>query len=274
MSRVARQSNAFGRAVRVIAALVVLAGSGAVFWTLTRVDLGRHAFLGDRQSLYDDADAIRSGETAQKRARLIGSAFDNAQAFWARTFSARADQPYRPASLVFFSRTKPSPCAGPNGATGHLYCAANGEAAFDLVFSEELSRRLLRDADVAEALLVGYVVAGRVQDQIGRLDAAARQRRAATGSAARAEIDAALARHADCLAGVWAADAAEHLGAASETFYRDTLAAARRAATALKKSGSAAPETLNLLDAGPLEDRGLAFGRGLSAADPSGCASP
>ncbi len=274
MSRVASQSTAFGRAVRVIAALLVLAGSGAVFWTLTRVDLGRHAFLGDRQSLYDDADAIRSGEAAQKRARLIATAFDDAQDYWARTFLARADRPYRPASLVFFSRTKPSPCAGPNGATGHLYCAASGEAAFDLVFSEELSRRLLRDADAAEALLVGYVVAGRVQDQVGRLDAAARQRQDARGSAARADIDAALARHADCLAGVWAADAAGRLGAPSEVFYRETLAAARRAATALEKSGSAAPETLNLLEAGTLEDRARAFGRGLAAADPSGCVGP
>jgi predicted metalloprotease len=140
----------------------------------------------------------RTGADANKRAdcRVVGFV-DSVQKYWDDEFNRRAAT-YSPAATVIFSGYVEAACGTASGAMGPFYCPTDQKVYLDLSFFDDLETQF---GAKGGPFAVGYVIAHEyghhVQNELGLLSA---------GSSARASVRTEL--QADCLAGVWAKNAA------------------------------------------------------------------
>jgi predicted metalloprotease len=211
-----------------------------------------------------------SADQAETVSRQLTSAFDNIQAVWKREFARRFGRDYTPPEVKFYTGTTVSPCSDGREATGPFYCPRSVEAVFDLAFFEALNARLRRNGDLGTALVVAMISASYVQDELGLLAEADTRRRGASGRSARA-IDEALAAQADCLAGVWAALAADSVGAVPEGFYDQLIGIARNVMDDRAGFAPDMPSRLDPFEAATRATREADFAVGYGAGDPGAC---
>lgn len=142
------------------------------------------------------AEEQQAGEFAS---RVLATTED----IWADIFPAAFGTAYRPPALVLFSDATQSGCGGAQAATGPFYCPADRRAYLDTAFFAYLSRQLGAGGDFAAAYVIAHEVAHGVQDQLGILSEANRQRAAASQTRSN-EISVMIELQADCFSGVWA----------------------------------------------------------------------
>lgn len=195
-------------------------------------------------------------------------AFANSQAVW-----HRLDGRYGMASLAFFTGATPTACAGGVAVSGPFYCPQTGEAAFDLRFLAALGDRLQRQRDLGLALVAARLAAEHLQREAGVLDAAA-VRMVGQRRAGRAAIAGGLALQADCLTGVWAAQAAGRVGPVPGGFWGQLVWSWRNVAAEMQAEGRRAPEGFDPFATGSREDREAAFARGYGGRELGACPAP
>jgi predicted metalloprotease len=230
--------------------------------------------LGYAQLLRDGPPAPLPADRAEVIARRVGVVFDDTENVWRRTLRTEAGIAYGPAELVLYVREMPSPCAGAAFATGPFYCRAARSAGFDLAYFDELGARLRRQAEIGDALIVARVVAAHVQGELGVLDAAAVARRGA-GARALEALEEALALHADCLTGVWAASAAGGLGPVPAGFYGELVRISRNVTRDRARAGLVGPPEADVFfAAGSIEAHEAAFKQGYDGGVLEACPPP
>jgi hypothetical protein len=240
-------------------AVVVLAGVAVV------------AMLAGPGPLSPDAPSRSlSADRAEGVTRQVTAAFENIQAVWKREFARRFGRDYVPPDVRFYTGTTVSPCSDGHEATGPFYCPRSVEAVFDLAFFEALNARLRRNGDLGAALVVAMISASYVQDELGLLSEAESQRRDAGGRGQK-RIDEALAAQADCLAGVWAALAADSVGAVPPGFYYQLIGIARNVMEDRAGFAPEMPSRLDPFEAATRATREADFAAGYAAGDPSAC---
>jgi len=140
----------------------------------------------------------RTGADANKRAdcRVVGFV-DSVQKYWDDEFNRRAAT-YSPATTVIFTGYVEAACGTASGAMGPFYCPTDQKVYLDLSFFDDLEKNF---GAKGGPFAVGYVIAHEyghhIQNELGLLN---------SGSSARASVRVELM--ADCLAGVWAKNAA------------------------------------------------------------------
>ena len=219
----------------------------------------------------EDAPIARelSPEQTATSTRRISVAFDNIQSVWRRQFSEKLDREYSPPKAAFYTGLTVSPCSEGGEVTGPFYCPDSVEAVFDLAFFEALNARLRRNGDLGTALVVAMISASHVQDELGLLeisDAAERDGRLDEGEAAES-----LATQADCLAGVWAALAADSVGPVPPGFYEQLIRVSRGVMADLSAFAPDMPARLDPFAAAERSVREADFAAGYAAADPAAC---
>jgi predicted metalloprotease len=141
----------------------------------------------------------RTGADANKRAdcRVVGFV-DSVQKYWNDEFTRRGAT-HAPATTVIFTGYVQAACGTASSAQGPFYCPTDEKVYLDLSFFDELESRFGAQGG---PFAVGYVIAHEyghhIQNELGSL----RQ-----SSSARASVRVEL--QADCLAGVWAKNAAD-----------------------------------------------------------------
>ncbi len=242
-------------------ALLGLAVTGAALlgtWSWGRLHPG----------LAGGADAV-SADRAESIVRRTEVAFTDAEGVWGRRLDG-----YRPATLVFFTGETASPCAGGAPVSGPFYCPETGTAAYDLRLLDALGARLQRQRELGLALVTVRIAAEHLQRELGVLDAAA-LRMIGARRARRATLKAALALHADCLTGAWAAAAAPRLGPVPPDFYGQLVWSTRNVVGDLARQGTHVAPEFDAFATGPQDERQAAFARGYAASDAiGGCPVP
>ncbi len=128
------------------------------------------------------------------------------EAVWKEVLPAQAGAQYVPATLVIYDGATRSGCGGARAAMGPFYCPLDKKVYLDTSFFRDMKTKYGGGGDFAYAYVVAHEVGHHVQDLLGILDKvdAAKERISqiqANALSVRVELQA------DCLAGVWAANA-------------------------------------------------------------------
>jgi predicted metalloprotease len=148
------------------------------------------------------AQECQTGEDANERqdCRIVGFV-NSIQAYWDGEFSRRGRR-YEYATTELFTGVTRSACGTATSQVGPFYCPPAQEVFLDLSFFNDLLTRLgAQGGPFAEAYVLAHEYGHHVQNLIGVLDRAQGDRQGADSGAVRVELQA------DCLAGVWAANA-------------------------------------------------------------------
>ncbi|HEX6442398.1 MAG TPA: neutral zinc metallopeptidase [Stellaceae bacterium] len=130
---------------------------------------------------------------------------------WKQVFGA-SGRTYVEPKLVLYTGHIASACGFASTASGPFYCPNDQKVYLDLSFFEEMKSRFHAPGEFAEAYVIAHEIGHHVQNSLGILQAADREkagsdRRGANAISVRVELQA------DCLAGVWAnhADRTKHI---------------------------------------------------------------
>jgi hypothetical protein len=124
---------------------------------------------------------------------------------WGAYFSNMGKN-YVPPKLVLFSGQVSSACGLASAAAGPFYCPGDQKVYIDLSFYRQLATEFGAPGDFARAYVIAHEVGHHVQNLLGITDKAdqAEQRAGRTGAN---HVSVLIELQADCLAGVWAAQA-------------------------------------------------------------------
>jgi uncharacterized protein len=162
-----------------------------------------------------DAQAPQGGTTGDVNndagrefvARVLGST----ERVWGNIFQ-QMGKTYQPAPLVLFNGFTKSGCGAAQSAMGPFYCPRDGKVYIDLAFYQDMKNKLGAPGDFAQAYVVAHEVGHHVQDLLGIADQVQQQRSQGTEEESNA-LSVKMELQADCLAGIWAAeaDATKHI---------------------------------------------------------------
>ena len=134
--------------------------------------------------------------------RVVGGT----EAVWAEVLPAQTGVRYAPATLVIYDGATRSGCGGARSAMGPFYCPIDKKVYLDTSFFRDMKTKYGGGGEFAYAYVVAHEIGHHVQDVLGILDKvdAAKQRVSQTQANA---LSVRVELQADCLAGVWAANA-------------------------------------------------------------------
>jgi predicted metalloprotease len=143
-------------------------------------------------------------ETAVFVARVLGST----ERTWQEQFQ-RAGRQYQDPKLVLFTGATPTACGTGQTAMGPFYCPLDSKVYIDLAFFNELKSRFRAPGDFAQAYVIAHEVGHHVQHVLGISEKVQSAQQSARSEAQANALSVRLELQADCLAGVWAAQANE-----------------------------------------------------------------
>ena len=138
--------------------------------------------------------------------QFVAAVLGETEDTWSRILPEQKGVKYQPVDLVLYSGRTRSGCGGAQAQMGPFYCPLDKKVYLDLSFFREMKEKLGGGGDFAYAYVIAHEIGHHVQDQLGILGKAeAAEQRA--GGVERNAISVKIELMADCLAGVWAANA-------------------------------------------------------------------
>jgi hypothetical protein len=125
---------------------------------------------------------------------------------WTQILPAQKGVEYVAPKLVTYRDSFPSGCGQARAAMGPFYCPRDKKVYLDLTFFNDMRTKYGGGGDFAYAYVIAHEVGHHVQDQLGILEKAEEAKQNASRTQANA-ISVRIELMADCLAGVWAANA-------------------------------------------------------------------
>jgi uncharacterized protein len=146
---------------------------------------------------------------------------------WTNVFKQQLNATYTPATLVLFKGVTQSPCGNASGATGPFYCPGDKKVYLDTDFFTTMSQELGAKGDFAMAYVVAHEIGHHVQDELGILTKANTLRSQVSDAESNA-ISVRIELQADCLSGIWAAQAQQLFGSIEPGDFEEAVNAAKQ----------------------------------------------
>ncbi len=139
--------------------------------------------------------------------RFVSAVLAQTEDVWSEILPAQKGIKYTPPRLVLFSGQTGSACGRAQSAMGPFYCPADQRVYLDTSFFNDMKRRLGGGGDFAYAYVIAHEIGHHVENQLGILARAQRAQQQSGDKADANRISVRVELMADCLAGVWAANA-------------------------------------------------------------------
>ncbi len=139
--------------------------------------------------------------------RFVSAILAQTEDVWSEILPAQKGIKYTPPRLVLFSGQTASACGRAQSAMGPFYCPADQRVYLDTSFFNDMKRRLGGGGDFAYAYVIAHEIGHHVENQLGILARAQRAQQQSGDKADANRISVRVELMADCLAGVWAANA-------------------------------------------------------------------
>ena len=151
------------------------------------------------------SQATDGGAANDPQVDFVRAILGETEDVWGAYFSNMGKN-YVPPKLVLFSGQVSSACGLASAAAGPFYCPGDQKVYIDLSFYRQLATEFGAPGDFARAYVIAHEVGHHVQNLLGITDKAdqAEQRAGRTGAN---HVSVLIELQADCLAGVWAAQA-------------------------------------------------------------------
>jgi len=161
---------------------------------------------GQHQSAYNAPASTTVTHTPDRNVDLVRHVLGETEAVWKEILPAQKGVAYTNPTLVLYSGSTHSDCGGAQAAMGPFYCPADKKIYLDLSFFKDMQTQYGGGGDFADAYVIAHEVGHHVQDLLGILDKTDAAKQGASKTRANA-ISVRVELMADCLAGVWAANA-------------------------------------------------------------------
>jgi uncharacterized protein len=148
-----------------------------------------------------------TGAPSDQIGQFVAAILAQTEDVWSDILPAQKGIQYVPPKLVLFNGATDSGCGGARAAMGPFYCPKDQKVYLDTSFFRDMKTKYGGGGDFAYAYVIAHEIGHHIQDQLGLLSKVqAAQARADTKTQANA-ISVKTELMADCLAGVWAANA-------------------------------------------------------------------
>ncbi|MBI4694640.1 MAG: zinc metallopeptidase [Gammaproteobacteria bacterium] len=214
--------------------------------------------------------AQRAAPVDDEASRFVRKVLHSTETVWAAQFQQRGGT-YENPRLVLFTGATATACGTGQTAMGPFYCPRDRQVYIDLAFYQELRDRFHAPGDFAQAYVIAHEVGHHVQNLMGIADKVMAARQRAGDEAKSNALSVRMELQADCLAGVWAAQANESKKILEAGDVEEALAAATAIGDdRLQKQarGYIVPDTFTH---GSSQQRVTWFRRGLDSGDMKQC---
>jgi len=152
------------------------------------------------------ASTGRAADPNDPTRKFLAHVLGQTENVWETVLPQQTGVQYTPATLVIYDGATRSGCGGARSAMGPFYCPIDKKVYLDTSFFRDMKTKYGGGGDFAYAYVVAHEVGHHVQDLLGILDKvdAAKERVSQTQANA---LSVRVELQADCLAGVWAANA-------------------------------------------------------------------
>ncbi len=201
-----------------LGAIIVL---GLISWALgidPRVLIGgaemaENARHGGQYSQMSEAPApqqraqSQSAMPSDQMGQFVAAVLAETEDVWSSVLPAQKGINYVPPHLVLYSGATYSGCGGAQAAMGPFYCPVDQKVYLDTSFFKDMQERYGGGGDFAYAYVIAHEVGHHIQDQLGILGKVIAAELSAPTRAEANALSVRIELMADCLAGVWAANA-------------------------------------------------------------------
>jgi uncharacterized protein len=149
----------------------------------------------------------QTGTPSDDMGQFVAAVLAANETVWSEVLPREKGISYVKPKLVLYSGRTASGCGGAQSAMGPFYCPRDQKVYLDTAFFQDMKRRLGGGGDFAYTYVIAHEIGHHVQNLLGILPKvqAAQLNAASKGDANSLSVRVELM--ADCLAGVWAANA-------------------------------------------------------------------
>jgi predicted metalloprotease len=176
-------------------------------------------FIGiDPRILISGASIVTGGSSSQSEAppksgppkddvgRFVSAVLAQNEDVWSQILPAQKNIRYVAPKLVLFSGATRSACGAAQSAMGPFYCPLDQKVYLDTSFFDDMRRKLGGGGDFAYAYVIAHEIGHHIENLMGILPKVQEAQQRSSQQQANA-LSVRVELMADCLAGVWAANA-------------------------------------------------------------------
>lgn len=149
----------------------------------------------------------QTGTPNDQIGQFVAAILAETEDVWSSVLPAQKGIQYVKPHLVLYNGSTHSGCGGARSAMGPFYCPLDQKVYLDTSFFRDMKEKYGGGGDFAYAYVIAHEIGHHVQDQLGILRKVQAAQQSAFSTAQSNGLSVRIELMADCLAGVWAANA-------------------------------------------------------------------
>ena len=149
----------------------------------------------------------QTGTPSDQIGQFVAAILGENEDVWADVLPKQKNIQFTPAPLVMFNGATQSACGTAQSAMGPFYCPLDKKIYLDTSFFKDMQTRFGGGGDFAYAYVISHEMGHHIQDLMGILGKMQRAQQQQSSQTDANAISVRIELMADCLAGVWAANA-------------------------------------------------------------------